>query len=92
MIEQSEKILNCKKHLRDNLQLIIEAFVTYYGEEKRQEIEEKFNKAIIVAYRNPETTKLILNEISESNSNEILSEVFKRIPSQWTQKDLFDHL
>ena len=71
MIEEYEKQLDCKNYLRDNLNIFIEAFITFYGEERRKEIEEKFSKAVFYAYRDPETTETILRRISELVSEEI---------------------
>ena len=89
MIEYWEKRLNCKEQLRRNKQILIDAFVEYYGEDKRQEIEEKFNKALLIAYRAPETTKVILEKIGKIHSDEIISSLMKEIPSNWTKEDLF---
>ena len=89
MIEYWEKRLNCKEQLRKNKQILIDAFVEYYGEDKRQEIEEKFNKALLIAYRAPETTKVILEKIGKIHSDEIISSLMKKIPSNWTKEELF---
>ena len=35
MIKEYEKILNCRQFLRENLQVFIDAFIEYYGEEDR---------------------------------------------------------
>ena len=40
MISQKIKYLKCYEYLRQNINVFIEAFVEYYGEEKRKEIEE----------------------------------------------------
>ena len=90
MIEQCEKYLDCKQHLRSKIEMIKEAFIEYYGEDKRQEIEEKFSKGLFIAYRNPDSTDNILDKIREIHTKEIFEKVQERIPSQWTQEDLFD--
>ena len=53
MIEQYINRLNCKEHFRENFDIIKDAFIEYYGVERRKEIEEKFSKVLLIAYRNP---------------------------------------
>ena len=89
MIEQYENLLDCQNHLRENLDVLTDAFISYYGEDKKQEIEEKFKKALLIAYKEPEANQNFLREISEIYTNNIIKEVLKRIPSNWTQEDLF---
>ncbi len=79
MIEVYERLLDCKNHLRNNLNVFIEAFVEFYGEEYRKEIEEKFSKAIFFAYREPSTTETYLRRISELISEEIMHNKVKEL-------------
>ena len=72
MIEQYSHLLNCREYLRESLPLVIESFVEFYGEEKRKEIEEKFSKAIFLAYRTPEALELQLNGVMKEITNEII--------------------
>ena len=90
MINRLEKFINCKQHLRENLPRLIEAFVAFYGEEKRKEIEEKFSKALLIAYISPQQKKAFLNQIKDVFSNEIYDVLLEKIPSTWTKEDLFD--
>ncbi len=89
MIEEYERLLDCKNHLRDNLNVFIDAFVEFYGEEYRKEIEEKFSKAIFFAYREPTTTQIYLRKLSELISNEIWQQQVKEYGFKTiTQEDL----
>ena len=91
MNEQIEKFLNCKEYLRYNFDVLKEAFIDYYGEEKRQEIEDKFSKALLIAYRAPAATEHFLKAIEKYVSDEIISEVLKKVPSKWEKNDLFEN-
>lgn len=88
MIDQYEQQLNCKEHLRDKFEILKEAFIEYYGEERRQEIEKKFSKALLIAYRRPDYTLNILSKISKIYTSSIVQEMLKKIPSNWTEEDL----
>ena len=88
MIEEYENLLNCKEHLREKLPILIEAFVSFYGEEKRKEIEEKFSKALIIAYRSPDSTNAYLRKIREIITKEIINKVIKEEHSSFTEEEL----
>ena len=91
MINKYENLLNCTEHLRDNLDKIIEAFVAYYGEDQRAEIEEKFSRAVVLAYRDPSSTSILLNKIAKLNSEDIFNDIMEVAPSSWSKEDLFDN-
>ena len=91
MIEQCERYLDCKNYLRQKIATLIDAFVAYYGEENRQEIEEKFRKSLLIAYRNPNTNSRFLSEIKDIHSNELFANLFTKFPSIWTRDDLFEN-
>ena len=90
MIEQYDNILNCKEHLREKLPILIEAFVSFYGEERRQEIEEKFSKAIFIAYRTPESTQSYLHKISSLLTDEIVQKAIDEESSSYTLEELLN--
>ena len=52
MLEFYLKQLNADKTLKDALPMIIEAFVDYYGEEERDNIEKKFYNTSYIGYIN----------------------------------------
>ena len=70
MISEIENYLNCREYFREKIPVVTEYFVKYYGEDKRQEIEEKFSKALYLAFRSPKTTSSYLDDLSEEISNE----------------------
>ena len=40
-----------------------EAFISYYGESERNDIEEKFKNALYIPYRDIDTQKLIIDDL-----------------------------
>jgi hypothetical protein len=71
-----EDRLNPSKVITNAMPSLIEAFVSFYGEDKREEIEERFNNVIIAGYVGYPTYKSIANEVKKSCALEAL-ELFK---------------
>jgi len=62
MDERTRRLLNSSETIKAFLPLITEGFVQFYGEEERENIEEKFKNLLIFGYCRPEKVKLIINE------------------------------
>ncbi len=88
MIKQYEKLLDCKNVLRQNLDLLIDVFVSYYGENQRAAIEEKFQKAIWIAYHHPDAKKNFMKKIIQIHTDDLISSLLQEYPSSLTQEDL----
>ncbi len=73
---KENKRFHLLENLVKNMPNLIEAFVSFYGEEKREEITRKFNNVILVAYYKLDTYKKILNEEKDKIISNIL-ETFK---------------
>ena len=63
------KMLEPTKTIKQSLPKIIEAFVTFYGEENREYIEEKFKNLIIVGYGLPDRLNTIISKIKDGISD-----------------------
>ena len=87
-IELLEKRLDCLNTLRSKWHTLAESFISFYGEERRQEIEEKFNNTLPIAYISPTEMKTKLNEIANKYTTTMVENMFKIIPSEWEQTDL----
>ncbi|MBR2828711.1 MAG: hypothetical protein IKE70_05720, partial [Bacilli bacterium] len=85
------KFLDCNNYLRDHLNVFIEAFVKYYGEERRHEIEEKFNNTLIIAYQRPYDKKMLITKAKEEKSLELIESIMKENKWDIKQEDLFDN-
>ncbi|MBP5678247.1 MAG: hypothetical protein J6X28_00265 [Bacilli bacterium] len=90
MLSQLENFLNCRDHLKESLPIIIEGFVDFYGEERREEIESKFSKALYYAYRSPKSLELLLRDIETCVSQEILEKYQIESKTSLSLEDLMD--
>ena len=92
MIKSSDyiKFLDCNNYLREHLNIFIEAFVKYYGEERRGEIEEKFNNTLIIAYQRPYDKKMLITKAKEEKSLELIELIMKENKWDIKREDLFD--
>ena len=88
MIEEFDKFLNCNEYLRNNLGVFIDAFIEYYGEEKREEIINKFSKMIPIAYISPENVSNRMNELKKYYTKEIFNKFKEMNPTIYDQNDL----
>ena len=70
-------ILECNTYLRDNINKYLEAFVKFYGEEKRKYLEEKFSKAIYIGYQDIEETEIYIRKLEEKYTKDCLDKELK---------------
>ena len=91
MLEFYLKKLSCSKVLKDALPKLIEAFVDYYGEEARDDIEKKFNDTFFIGYLSyKELKSLILNTKEEFSKYILLSLEVENNVSTDEKKVLFN--
>lgn len=89
MVNQLVNLIRCNEHLKNNLDIFKEAFISFYGEDSREEIEEKFQKAVILAYRSPETTKKNIEKLKEAKFSEEISKLLLSVQTSFTREKLF---
>ena len=65
MIEDKLKLLESPLIFNDKLDVAIEAFVEFYGEDKRKYIEERFKNLLILKFCNTNNLESILSDIEE---------------------------
>lgn len=70
-------ILECNTYLRNNINKYLEAFVKFYGEEKRKYLEEKFSKAIYIGYQDIEETEIYIRKLEEKYTKDCLDKELK---------------
>lgn len=73
MIEDSFKLAASPTIIQDKLDDIIESFVEFYGEDKRQNIEQKLRNTLILKFCNTENLDTIVTKIEQ----EIFENVFE---------------
>ena len=73
MIEDKLKLLSGPLMFQDKLDILIESFVEYYGEEKRSIIENKFKSVLILKFCNTENLENIISDIKTDLFKEVFS-------------------
>lgn len=71
--------INGDKYFKESVPRFIEVFVKFYGEEKREEIEEKFNNALFIGYQDPENLKRGIYRIEDLKTKELLEDISKKL-------------
>lgn len=84
------KSLNPTEVLRNNINQFKEAFVEFYGEDSRNEIEEKFSKMLPIAYTRPDKIDTILRDLEKIITNQIIDETIQIQNLSISKKDLFE--
>lgn len=82
--------LNADRTLQENISKYIDVFVDFYGEDKRDEIERKFNNATFIGYLSPERQQVELTKLIKEKSKELESKVLEYNATSLESKDLFD--
>lgn len=82
--------LNADRTLQENISKYIDVFVDFYGDDKRNEIERKFNNATFVGYLSPERQQVELTKLIKEKSKELESKVLEYNETSLDSKDLFD--
>lgn len=72
------KILNATNTIEQSLPAIIEAFVSFYGEENRNYIEEKFNNTIMIGYGVPTALEKIIRKTRQNINVELINNFFDK--------------
>lgn len=63
MREEDKRLLEYDTYFQNSLPIFQEAFISYYGESERKEIEEKFKNALYIPYRDIDSQKLIIDDL-----------------------------
>lgn len=89
MIEQIKKFINCKEYFRENIDKFRNAFISHYGKEAESRIDEVLSKALLIAYRTPQSTENRLRDLEKEKTNELFARVIPK-NSSFTIEDLTD--
>lgn len=79
MNNQTYKKLNATETITNSLPIIIEAFTTFYGEEERERITEKFNNMLVIGYMSPDKISEILNKDKKQKSDELIEKFLDKL-------------
>ena len=78
-MSKTHDILNATETLNKNLDRLIDVFVMFYGEEKREEITAKFNKMMFIGYQDSQDVNTLISKEKEDFTNKILSLTFDKL-------------
>lgn len=79
MNEETKRKLNSTQTIADNMDNIIEAFVTYYGEENRERITNRLSNMIIAGHITLKQMERIINDDENEKISKLVQEFFEKI-------------
>ena len=85
------KFLECNSYFREHIDTFIEAFVKYYGEDKRKDIEYKFKNNLLVAYQNPINERILINKAKQDKTQELIKLIINNNKCGLESDDLFGY-
>ena len=68
MLDRIEMFLDCNEVLQRKIEIFKKYFIKYYGEERKEEIERQFSKAIYIGYMTPQCRRNALNKFIKKES------------------------
>ena len=87
-MDRSLKLINGLEEFEKSIPTFIEAFVEYYGENHRKEIEDKFSKARFIGYQTMSDLKSTINSFSQNITKELIEEIINKHDLNLEVKDL----
>ena len=91
MIDEFINTLNYENLIDAKIKQIIDEFVSFYGEERREEIERKINGTVIIPYMSIESLKTTISKIKKLKTEEILKKLEEsNLIDSETMKKLFN--
>ena len=90
MNDRLRLFLNCDEELQKRIQIFIDYFVRYYGEEKKEEIEKKLSQAIYIGYIPPKAKERLIDKLKKEKSESIQQEVVDKAQFDVDKNDLFN--
>lgn len=89
--ERLIKALNSYEYFENNKDKLIDLFVSYYGEEERVNIENKFKNAIFIAYQTPKSYLTKLHKLENIVSKELVEKVLEGNSLGLTQEQVVNY-
>lgn len=86
------KILDSTNTIKKNMPKIIDAFVSVYGEDKREFITDKLNNTIIIGYYDSNTLSHLLTTEYKNITDEIVRSIFEKHNIEYNEENLDKYL
>ena len=87
VIETYLNMLQPEETIKQKFSMIVEGFVSYYGEEERSFIEEKLKSVLLVPYQTPEDLDVLLIKIKKTVSNDLIDSFFTELGIENTDEN-----
>ena len=83
-----DQLLNKNEIINNNINILKELYIKFYGDNYRYKIEERFRNLTIIPYMMPRSIKRNLFEISQNISNELKKSFFNNINMEATDDNI----
>ena len=90
MEERIKSFLESHKELEEKIPIFKEAFIKFYGEESRKEIEELFEKAIFIGYQDPDSIRFGVDKLLKDKSNDLINQFINNSNTTLSRESLLD--
>lgn len=87
MHEETFRRLNPTETIYEYLPIIIEAFVSFYGESERQRITDKFQNMLVIGYSSPDDMRHIILACNKEESNKLINEFLDKLTKDEQEKE-----
>ena len=81
------KALNSTEVLNNSIPQLIDAFVSFYGEENREFITHKFNNLMFVGYQDENVLSDLVLKIKKEKKDELLKDLFSKIGIEYNDNN-----
>ncbi len=81
------KALNSTEVLNNSIPKLIDAFVSFYGEENREFITHKFNNLMFVGYQDENVLSDLVLKIKNEKKDELLKDLFSKIGIEYNDNN-----
>lgn len=92
MTESTYRKLNPTETIINSLPAIIEAFVTFYGEDERERITSKLTNMLVIGYASPSDMLSTIRNSNTAKSNVLINEFLDKITDKEEDRDKLSKL
>jgi len=79
MYDKTYQKINSTETIISSIPKIIEAFVTYYGESERENIENKFKNMLVIGYSSPKEIMRLIRDDKKQKSDELINSLLNKL-------------
>jgi hypothetical protein len=79
--------LNATKTINDSIPVLIDIFTTFYGEDLRDEITEKFRNMKVIGYYDSDSLASMIIKLQKNLSDSLVKELFKEMGMEYSEEE-----